>query len=33
MRCSYGDLMDMPDYLYPELVNWLIETKPSEGID
>jgi len=30
MRWSYADLMDFPADLYPELVDWLIETKPSE---
>lgn len=33
MHWSYADLMDLPEYLYEELVSWLNDTKPSVGMD
>lgn len=29
MRWSYAELMDLPDYLYPELVEWLTKKTPT----
>lgn len=33
MHWSYGDLMNLPADLYPELIDWLNETKPAVGLD
>lgn len=29
MKWSYADLMELPGDLYPELVEWLVDTKPT----